>query len=505
MSCAAFDKAFRMAEQQISDDIIKKKMKLAVNAYWGRIPDKGDFPLHSGTRIKKIRLSRIGFGQMETGWENVVDNGCFSNICSDPPAEVISHGSDESFYSLEKFKIATDPFCLTLLKFRQIGEQELLHLEDSIKTMAAYFWDEYLRSRYINACENKYVAMVSDAALDGNDYCNTLERQCNPFIEDSNGFIFWNRGPTGPVLNNQYAMDERYVSVNVPYANIKNISELSGDLLQQASLNLQYESDNMPFVDEGINVWEVIVPDPTIMQRLVQLERIQESSCSPLVIYPDKDLSLRLGIKKIIRDQFGIRWDRYGMKFFADDVYNSSLGAYSSNDPATWPRFVRVFAYVPAKNANGTMKYIPNKNYQKAPFGISVIFTPTVMGMRSHPEATSVGSATVGESKRDFSGSVKWVNEYDKQCNPYREIGHWELHFGAGIEPDRPENGNAFFHRIDHSVSLSAVRCTPPILGCGPKGFTIDCYDSVQSGETITAGSLGANTVSSVNNYRWFM
>jgi hypothetical protein len=509
MSCKAYDTAFRSAEQQISEDIVEKKFKLGINAYWGRVRDEGMFPLKSGTSIKKIRLSRIGFGSMQTGWRKVEDNGCFSNICSEPDAEVISHGSEDSFYSLETFKVATDDICLAMLPFRQMAEKELSHFEDHLKMMSQYFWNEYLRSRYIHTCENKYVAMVSDAALGGSvgDVCDTLERSCAPYIEDTDGFIFWNRGATGPVLNSTLPIDERYVSVKVPAADIRRISELSGDLLEHAGIQLELEDDNMPLLDQGISLLDVIVPDIKVARRLTQLERVQESECLPSVMYAGKDLGRNLGIKRIIREQFGIRRDLHGMKFYPDNAYNSGLDPFDASAPATWPRFVRVLAYVPVRNPNGTMKYAPNKFFTSAPFGISVIFTPTVMGMRHHPEAQSYGTAKAGDTARNYAGTATWVNEYDKKCNPKREIGHWELHFGAGIEPDRPENGNAFFHRIDHAISLSAVRCPIPLQGCDDGGITNYCYASIQAGEAAlgySVGERGANLVSR-DNVKFFM
>jgi hypothetical protein len=512
MSCAKYDTAFRAAEQQISDDLVSKKFRLGQNAYWGRVPDEGMFPEKSGTSIKKIRLSRIGFGQMATGWRNVEDNGCFSSICSEPPAEVISHGSEESFYGLQTFKIATDSICLAMLPFRQMAEKELAHFEEHLKLMSRYFWDEFQRTRYIHTCENKYVALVSDNVFSGSvgDVCDTLERQCTPFIEDSNGFIFWNRDPSSavPVLNATFPIDERYISVNVPFSKIRNITELSGDLLEQAGINLELEDDNMPLLDQGIGLLDVIVPDIKVGRRLTQLERVQESECLPSVMYPGKELSRNLGISRIIREKFGIRRDLHGMKFYPDDAYNNTLSSYDANSPSTWPRFVRVLAYVPQRNANGTMKYVVNRYFTNAPFGISVIFTPTVMGMRHHPEAKSYGSATKGDMARNYAGTARWMNKYDKDCNPKEEIGHWELHFGAGIEPLMPENGNAFFHRIDHALSLSGVRCSIPILGCGEKGVTTDCYESVQTGEAalgVTAGGRGAGSVSHMNSNDFYI
>lgn len=509
MSCRKFDTAFREAEQQISDDLVEKKFRLGQNAYWGRVRDNGMFPTRAGTRIKKVRLSRIGFGQMDVGWTAVEDNGCFTNLCEEPPAEVISHGSEDSYYGLEKFKIATDEICLSMLPFREMPEKELAHFENHLKMAGQYFWNEWLRSRYINIVEKKFVAMVSDNALTSGDICDTLESACAPYIDHTNGFIMWNRGADGlPVLDQAYPVDERYVSVNVPLAKVPNISELSGDLIEQAAADLELDDDNMPLLDEGIDLLDVIVPDLKMLRRLVQLERMQEAQCLPSVLYDGKDLSRRLGIKRIIRDQFGIRRDLHGMKFYPDNLYNSTLGAYSKNDPTTWPRFKRVFAYTPQANANGSVNYVPNRFFSAAPFGISVIFTPTVMGMLHHPEAEGFGTARPGENTIDYAGQATWVNEYDKKCNPKRDRGHWELHFGAGIEPDRPENGSAFFHRIDHRLSLSGVACPIPLVGCLDSYVSPYCYESVQAGEAalgVTIGGRGANIADNLNGVKYFI
>src|SRR5690606_16670483 len=148
--CKQFDTAFREAEQQISDSIVTKKANLGQNAYWGHIPYGGPFPLHSGTSIKKIRLSRIGFGGMEVGWRKVEDNGCLTNVCEEPERQTFAHGSSECFFSMEEFGLQSPEICLRLLPFRQMGERELAHIEEHLRRAAQYFWNEYYRSRYIH-------------------------------------------------------------------------------------------------------------------------------------------------------------------------------------------------------------------------------------------------------------------------------------------------------------------------------------------------------------------
>lgn len=502
--CKQFDTAFRAAEQQISDSIVSKKANLGRNAYWGHVPHAGDFPLHSGTSIKQIRLSRIGFGDMSVGWRQVQDDGCFTNVCEAPERPTFAHGSTESFYSLEEFGFQSPEICLRVLRFRQMGERELAKIEEHLRVQAQFFWNEYYRSRYIHTVEKKIVAQVPEGSIDGNGVCESLVYSCAPNIRTMEGFKFSHRSPTGPdVTATTYPIDERYVHVNVPVSEIPTISELSVDLIEQPSIEMELDDANRPLLDEGIPFFDVIVPDAKISNRLAHLERLQENQCLNTVIYNGKDLSLKYGIKRIFRDMFSLRYDLHGMKFYPDVVYNQDLDPYDPSDPATWPRFVRVFAYINVRNPNGTVGAIPNPYFMRAPFGITTIFSPKVMRSRSIPEAVSVGGARVGDQARRFNGEVRWVNEYDKVCNPHREKGHWELDFGAAIEPDEPENGAAFFHRLNHTVALSGGDCRIPILPCTNSDLSNFCYNTIVAGEAdlgVSAGTRGANILDNSSN-----
>jgi hypothetical protein len=442
---------------------------------------------------------------METGWRIVEDNGCVSNVCSRPDADTVTHGSSESFYGLETFRVITDPICLALLIFRQMPGEELSHIEDQLHDVSRYFWDDWLRTRYVNMCESKQVAFVEDKFFTAENPQCAMDFQCNPQIISRNGFIFWNRSATNmPVLDGNFVMDERYVSVQVPPAKIKNIAELSPDWMETATTRLQYSEGNMPFADEKIPLLDLVVADSRVGRRMMQMERTQESACLPLFTYQGGALNLSLGISHVIRDYIGIRWDRYALKFYPDDAYNATVATFAPADPATWSRFKRVFPFVQVRLPNGTLDYVENEYYARAPFGISTFFTPMVMAMRSHPVAQSLGTAKVGDGNRSYGGEARWRNEYHRECNPDREIGNWELNFGAGAEPIRPENGNAFFHRLAHGVMMATSVCPPEMMGCSIVPMGTDCYQEVLPGETgIVAGvSRGANVVSQ-NNYKF--
>lgn len=505
MTCADFDKAFKAAEQQLSDSLIKRKYKLR-NTYWGKVKDGGAFPRNSGTSIKKIRLSRIGFGKLEVGWEAIQDDGCTTNLCSQPERETITRGWEESFYSIERFGMATDDICLTVLPFREMPEEELMHFEAGIGDFSTYAWEEFAKSRQIHLSSNKMAVVVPDNLVASSGVCDIVKTACNPDIK-MDAFVFWHRNvDAASTATGAGPIDERYVSVNVDPTKINNISELTCDLLDVAAERLELEDENMRFLDEGIELFDVVLANNRMGARMAQIERLDESSCLTTV-YDAALLKKTLGTRRIFRDRYSIRYDTYAMRFYPDFAYNANtlpgLGAYSPTNPDTWPRFVRVLPQIPMVNSNGTVRYDLNTDYIKAPFGISVMFVPTVFKIRGFPETQNIGSATKGETARNYAGKVVWINEYDKVCNPRRETGHWELDFGAAAEPDRPEFGFVYFHRIDHTIALVNNSCAIAEQVCN-EATTISCYTTAMSGETIAANAKGANFPDHRNSAKYF-
>lgn len=509
MKCADYDTAFKAAEQQISRDMIKKKYKFPQNAYWGRVPDGGNFPRNSGLSIKKIRLTRIGYGGMEVGWQNVSDDGCTTTLCAQQDRETMYRGWSDSYYSIERFGIKTDDICLALLPFREMPEEELNHFEEHLRKAGQYFWNEYARSRQIHLSDNKFVCIAPAAAVDSSGCCDLLNKVCVPDVR-TEGFVFWRRNPASDSTpTGSGPIDERYVSVNVHPDQISRITELSCDLLDIAQQRLELEDENIPFASEGNHLLDVVLGHSRIGTRLSYLEDEQMNN---VLVYggAKQELLRRLGTKKVFRDQYSVRYDNSAPRFYPDTTYNTDtlpdFGAYNPANPETWPRFVRVFPYVPEFNANGTIKYVVNPAYINAPFCINVVFSPLVFRIQGWPETKSVGSATVGETYRKYAGQVVWINEYDKTCNPRRETGHWELDFGAAAEPHLTENGYVYFSRVDHSIAVSLSTCTIPNTPCVDFGISPYCANSLTEAESalgITVNGRGANPVN-VNASRAF-
>lgn len=96
--------------------------------------------------------------------------------------------------------------------------------------------------------------------------------------------------------------------------------------------------------------------------------------------------------------------------------------------------------------------------YLQAPFTESFVFLPTVMSFVVPNAISSVGSGTSFEPQ-NYIGELKWHNEYDRQDNPDRTIGHYRAVMKAGNKANMPQFGYAIRH-LRCPEDLGLVGCT---------------------------------------------
>lgn len=507
LDCGPINDVFKESEQYLDKKIIAKKFKVA-NAYWGRVRQDGQWPLHSGVRIKKTRLTAYGFGDHSIGWEPIDDAICASDLCSDPEVDRLQHGGFESVYfGPERFRINSDWICLDKLLVREMPEMEIQHLEDYLARATRYFWEEYYRSRYIDACENKVLALVDSDLLDGDACACNVASTCRPEINTSNGFVFERRS-TGTI-------DERYIRVNCRISDIPRISDFGLDMLDIAKIELSSEDDNYPYLDQGVQLLDVIIADP---RQNIRFGETENHLLDRVLSYGGKnmgELTRMMGTQRVWRDSYSVRYDNNAARFFPDTAFNNTEldgVIYDPSDPETWPRFKRVFPWKPEKvsvtnPADGTVswgiKHVKNRDYIYAPFAINTVFVPTVISAMSLPTAQSVGAAKLGSHSnlKSLDGVAKWNNP-NWPCNPYGEKGYFTLGFGAAIRPDYPEYGWAFLTRMDHSISLKGVACAIGEAGCVQR-LSAYCYEGLAGDDASLNGTPGANLAIPTNNYQY--
>jgi hypothetical protein len=508
-ACGELNLIFKQSEQKVSSGLIKLRNR-QFNAYWGRVDDSGTFPKNSGTQIKGLRLPRIGISN-EHGWETIEDSLCSTNACAEKCPEVIHNGFEEYFYSIVRRCIRTDWLCLNSLIFREMPDEEIAHFEQGMREATRYVWDEAYRTRYNHMAGNKIVGLVDAADLEG-DTCDCHVLKCAPDLR-CDGWMFERRRTAAGEFGE---IDERYIRVNVSAAEISRISELTLDMLDEAAQELEYDDESMPAIQDGIDLFDVVLAHNKMGVRFAETENQQMDQAMSYGGFKADMLKRKLGTKRVFRDMYSVRYDLFSMRFYPDADYNANelpeFGAYNPNNPQTWARFKRVFAYIPQAITTRTdgpggapggagIKYVKNQNFLKAPFGISCIFSKSVISGLQFPENNGYGSAQkkAPGTTLGYAGSATWMNP-DWECNENREFGFWKMRYGFGVKPKRTEFGWNWFHRIDHRIAMVGNCCAINGPECEAE-VSPYCYSGMGGEFEELNGQRGANKVTITNNW----
>lgn len=458
LECEEVDTIFAMAEQKVTDRLIRFKM-VTKNAYYGKIPDGKMFPLKSGTRIKGFKLGRIGIPNC-TGWRPVQDELCSTNACSFEP-DVIQHGHDDYFFSLVQKDLRTDWLCIDSLALREMAEEEVMHLEEGLQLASRYVHEEFRRSRYLLFGKHKLLGVLPNAEAE--DFENS--RACENSMT-TNAYVFETR--------DNGEIDECHIRVRVPVASIPLISELTLDQLDYASIRLEYE-DEMFMNDFGL--FDVLLADKRVSNRLAlqEDEDMRNSASQGGNGWSLVDLRQTYGTERVLRN-YSLRTDIHAMRFYADTEFNATLDPFDEDVPETWPRFERVFPYVAQKAGVAGVHFVTNENYLNAPFGISTIMNTRVMDVMSFPNVVRVGGAAkVGGF--GYEGTAQWQNP-DWPCNVNRDKGFWKMRFRLAARQNRDEQGYSWFHRIDRRMRLVGNPCPLPTKLCTDE-VTAYCFSGM--------------------------
>lgn len=101
--------------------------------------------------------------------------------------------------------------------------------------------------------------------------------------------------------------------------------------------------------------------------------------------------------------------------------------------PDTWER---VPFYVESSGVA-----IVNPDYEAALYEDVIIYHPKVVKCLMQKPLSSLGSGA-NVKAWDYSGEVQWINEYDKECNKYKDNGYWSARLRAAYSAVIPEYGS---------------------------------------------------------------
>ena len=472
---------FRDSPQQIVDQMRDDFLK-ETNLYLSKVKTGPEFPKGVGATLKTRKLRSADF-IYDAKWYPVEDKECGDDCGAPPPVLSPTAGYQEDVITTYEIPIQSVSICLDKIQMHQNPAQEIQKIRDEFIRNARYVNEEFVRFNYLANCDNRVVSLVAPSALDENGACNCYTKSC---VVDhrTQGWQFG-------VRDNGY-IDTRYVYVAVHPSEFPRIAELTLDTLEQAAVELSYADSSKPFLEEGSELLNVILPDYSVTTRFEEYENITTANS---IAYGGgyAQLAKRYGVKRVYRDLVAVTYDKFAWRGYPDDEYNNALSApFDPNDPDTWPRLKRIHPYkeVPIENGKG-IKAVPDPAYRQAPFAISTIWNNDVIQIRPGFDNVGLGGASLARPEYNYHGNVIWDNIISRE-NPNGEKGFWRARFWNGVERLSPEYGYAYLHRLDHRQVIYTNGCAVPSAPCRQR-LSNFCWHGLTSGDAALNGSVGSN------------
>lgn len=213
-------------------------------------------------------------------------------------------------------------------------------------------------------------------------------------------------------------------------------SALTMGVLRKSRRRLNREASGTPPIatdGKGKNVYVVIAGGETIENLVVQDDKIRDD----------------------------VRWSDRANELLGDLDFASFGGFIFMEDPFP-PRYVgnggsraRVPEYVADSTTLGN-KLEVNPAYENGHYEVTFIFHPDVFISRVPDPKSQWGDITYGA--QNYAGDFRWINKYDRNCNPDENIGYWRAVLAQASEPVFRQYGYAFLHLLC-SPALNLTDC----------------------------------------------
>lgn len=386
--------------ESINDNFQRETGRIAIGTYrlglykdpYLRFVSQSAFPDHMGTVIKNTIAQRtVATG---TGWQDVgVSDGASSDSCR-PPVKTVGYAFDQNDFKLRHQAIESNWICLEDVRTSAFPIDDV---NNYIKVLADNVNVEWTK-RY----DNDYLLGASTAG--------TL-LSVEPGLDDSG---------TATITGDLATITGTAAPTSVMTLGV--LREIYDRLYQDNA-----GDDGDAVSDDGSPVFNVFADRATI-ENLIKLNNdVRED-----IRWSDRvnDLLGANGSSLLPRKSYGgyVFHSRPFPKRFND---NGSGG------------FVEIAPYVATGATKGT-KYIVNPAYKAAKYTSTVIFHPKAMEWLVPNPNLRVGKLVY--DAQNYRGDFRWVNEWDRTCNPDKNSGYWRAKMACAVKKVYPQWAYYFIH-----------------------------------------------------------
>ena len=397
--------------EAINDNFVRESGRVALGTYrlglykdpYLRFVSQSAFPDNMGKTITNIIAQRtIATG---TGWEDIgvtgesgQDNACLA------PVKTVGYAFDTKTFTLRQQAVESNFICLEDVRTSAFPIDDV---NNYIKILA-----DNVNVEWIKRYDDDYLA-------------NSTKLSVEPGI-DTSGTVTFNSGTGLATIAGTPAPT----------------SVLTPGVLRQIHDNLYQENagdDGDAVTDDGAPVFNVFAERATI-ENLIKLQ---------------EDVRQDIRWSDRVNDLLGANGSSLlPKKAYGGFVFHSRPFPKRFNDNGSGG-FVEVAPYITTSAVKGT-KAIINPAYKAAKYSSTVIFHPKAMEWLVPNPNVKVGKLTY--DAQNYRGDFKWINEYDRNCNPDKNSGYWRAKMACAVKQIVPTWGYYILH-LRCNLAADLVAC----------------------------------------------
>lgn len=359
-----------------------------MRSWWASLSGNGmpsePFPDGMGLNLSNTIWERSG--RTGGGWAAATLSSGGTPSCL-PTAGIVAPANTVRTSTLYKQLLYTDYICLEDIRRGYDFKRQIARLKENFQDQIVDEWEILNREQYVTLGQNK---VVFNPQLPNNTSGTTMTDF--PLVE-----------PTSPITQ-------------------KYLDYLRFDLQRNAA-----------GIDGGAYAMEDGQPVFAVIMSGEQQENLFQSGGS---IYQssriNQDLRYTKDADQLLK-AYGVTRTYHGWFHIIDNKaprYNFVNGAW-----------VQVPFYVEVAATNGT-KLNVNPDYLNADYELVIVFLKTAVTRMVPPTLTSAGSSATYKAW-DYAGTVQWINEYDKVCNPIGNMGYFAAYMQSAYMPEKIENATS--------------------------------------------------------------
>lgn len=349
---------------------------------WDTLVTQEEFPSYMGATISTLIQQRVVVPDATSSAWGDVGTNNGTGSSCNPTPQQINFARDISSYNLQQAAIRSPGFCVNDIRTAWDAEQQLSAEVDCLTQNTKWMWSNRYRDEAIRLYGNKVVTDVSD----------TYQMSTT----GSNQAL--------PASRPQYALDQ--------------------GMLDTFYLDLNRDSAEGYYATvNGMPQYALICSAETSKYLQKQNAEIRD------------DLRFSSEVDDLIKP-FGVGWAYSGFVHLVD--------LQAPRFTFTNGQLTRVPFYTtnPAFSGN---KAVVNPAYRTAPYEGSFIFNTNAYTSRVPKVITSPGGGLSFDAQ-NYRGEFKWINEFDINCNIWKDQGFFAARFMNGSQAKRTEWGYFIVH-----------------------------------------------------------